>query len=106
MIRGSTLHSLTVASVDQLHVTRAIYAGVPGPNGTVGPFSALHLPPDGLGTGLSDAPIIRIQRWIVPVAVSKALGRRIGALARTGVSELTVAKPLAALNLNYGLLPF
>jgi hypothetical protein len=101
MIHGSTLRPFTVASVDQPHVTRAIYVGVPGPYGKVGPFSALHPPPDGLGTGLSDAPMIRIQRWIVPVAVCRALGSRISALARTGVPELTVAKPLTALNLNF-----
>lgn len=102
MIRGSTSRPLTMASVDQLHVTCAIYAGVTADHGRrVGPFPALHIPPDGLGTGISDSSTVRIQRWIVPVVVAKALGRRLGALARTGVPEMTVAKPLVALNLSF-----
>lgn len=102
MIRGSTSRPLTIASVDQLHVTRAIYVGVTADHGRrIGPFPALHLPADGLGTGISDSSTVRIQRWVVPVVVARALGQRFNALARTGVPEMTVAKPLAVLNLSF-----
>ena len=92
IIRGSVRTPLRVASADQLAITRIIYAGDrTEAGGRIGPFDALQPGPD----GAEDSMQIRIQRWIVPMAVKRVLGTGFEGLRRTGIEELTVAKPLS-----------
>jgi hypothetical protein len=91
IIRGKLRQPLHVASADQISITKVIYVGDATETGErVGPFNALRPGPDGSEDGMP----VRIQRWVVLVAVGRVLGTPIGGLRRTGVDELTIAAPL------------
>lgn len=91
IIRGTLLARLNVTSADQPAITRIIFTGDTTDAGErIESLSALQPGPD----GSEDTMTIRIQRWVVPIVVRKVLGFGFGGLRRTGLDELTVAKPL------------
>lgn len=101
MMRATTLKPIRAASADQPAITNAIYSGSGNGANRLSSLSYLYPPHDNLPEGLSDNITIRIQRWIVPIVVSRFLERKFQALKRTGVNEININKPLYSMNIEF-----
>ncbi|GAN50866.1 iron-chelator utilization protein [Methylobacterium sp. ME121] len=101
MMRATTLKPIRSASADQFAITSAIYLGSGNGANRLSSLSYLYPPHDNLPEGLSDTITIRIQRWIVPIVVSRFLEHKFRALKRTGVDEININKPLYSMDIEF-----